>query len=156
NPGALVAGWPGKLDFAIDTQGRMTSRGPSARLDMSRLRGSLRGRPVSGQAALTLDPNKVVAGHLDVRSGESSIRVTGQQGSAMNVTAELDVAKLDDWIPQSTGHASGKFRITGRWPQIAVEGTASGGSIAVAEAAVEAVSVDVDIRNPLQPEGSLE
>ena len=44
DPGAFVAGWPGKLGFALDTQGELTEQGPSASLDLKDLAGTLRGR----------------------------------------------------------------------------------------------------------------
>ncbi len=30
DPGALVAGWPGKLGFALDTKGELQEKGPNA------------------------------------------------------------------------------------------------------------------------------
>jgi len=155
NPGAFIAGWPGQLDLTLASQGKLEPAGPSATLEMSRLNGTLRRRPISGRASLTLDPNKVIAGTLRLRSGGSLVELTGDHGKAMNVTADFNIATLDDWLPQSSGQLNGRFHITGRWPQLAIAGSAHGRKLAFGEAAVDAVNINADIKNPLHPEGKL-
>lgn len=154
DPGAIVAGWPGKLGFSLETKGELRDNGPNASLDLKNLDGTLRGRAIAGQAALTVNPQKVVAGTLNLSSGKSSISVDGRAGDSMDVDAQLDVASLADWVPQTTGSVNGKFHITGNWPRLAIAGAAQGRDIALGEYSVKTIDVKADVQNPQSPEGS--
>ena len=154
DPGALVAGWPGKLGFALDTQGELQEKGPSASLDLKNLDGTLRGRPIAGQAALTVNPQKIVAGTLRLSSGKSSVSINGRAGQSMDLDTRIDVASLEDWVPKTTGRVNGQFHITGAWPKLAVEGSAQGRDLAFGEYSAKSVDVKADVRNPQSPEGS--
>jgi translocation and assembly module TamB len=155
DPGAFFAGWPGKLGFALDTKGELTEKGPNASLDLKNLTGTLRGRSIAGNAALTLSPDKVIAGTLHVRSGKSAVSLTGRHGKAMDVDTEFDIASLDDWLPHAAGRLNGKFHVTGTWPRLAIEGGAQGRGLALGEYSVRAIDVAVDVKNPQSPSGSL-
>src|SRR5262249_13366571 len=102
DPGAFVAGWPGRLGFALDTNGELTEQGPSASLDLKDLAGNLRGRQLAGQAALTLSPQKVVAGNLNLSSGKSTVHLSGRGGETLDLDTELAIASLEDWVPKSS------------------------------------------------------
>jgi translocation and assembly module TamB len=154
DPGAIVAGWPGKLGFALDTKGELQEKGPNASLNLKNLNGTLRGRAIAGQAALTVNPQKVVAGTLNVSSGKSSVSIDGRAGQSMDVDTEFDVASLEDWVPKTTGVVNGKFHITGAWPKLAIQGGAQGHDIAFGEYSVKTVDVKADVQNPQSPEGS--
>lgn len=154
DPGAIVAGWPGKLGFALDTKGELLEKGPNASLNLTDLDGTLRNRPIAGQAALTVNPDKVIAGNLNLRSGRSSVALTGRAGTAMNADAQFNIASLDDWVPKTTGRLNGKFHISGTWPRLAVQGGAQGRNIAFGEYSVKAVDVTANISNPKSPSGS--
>jgi translocation and assembly module TamB len=154
NPGALVAGWPGKLGFALDTQGELPEKGPNASLNLKNLAGTLRNRPLAGQAALTVNPDKVIAGNLKLSTGRSTVALTGRAGESMNVDTQFDVASLDDWAPNLKGRANGRFHIAGKWPRLAIDGGAQGRDIVFGEYSVKAVDVTADVRNPQSPSGS--
>ena len=155
DPGQFLAGWPGKLGFTLDTKGTLQEAGPDASFDLKNLQGTLRGRALAGQAALTLNPQKVIAGHLNLRSGKSSLSLTGRGGKALDVDTQFDIASLDDWVPKSNGTLNGKFHIAGTWPALAIEGGAQGRNLAMGEYSVKAVDVTADVKNPQSPEGSL-
>ena len=154
DPGAIVAGWPGKLGFALDTKGELQDKGPNASLNLKNLEGTLRGRPIAGQAALTVNPQKVVAGTLKVSSGKSSVSIDGRAGQSMNLDTQLDVASLEDWMPKTTGRVNGRFHITGAWPKLAIEGSAQGRDLAFGEYSVKTIDVKTDVHDPQSPEGS--
>ena len=154
DPGAIVAGWSGKLGFALDTKGELLEQGPNASLNLKNLNGTLRSRPIAGDAALTVNPQKVVAGNLKLSSGKSSVSVAGRAGQSMNLDMLFDVASLEDWAPRTTGRLNGKFHISGAWPKLAVEGDAQGRDIAFGEYSVKAIDIKTDISNPQSPSGS--
>ena len=151
DPGQFLAEWPGQLGFVLDTKGKITPDGPDASFDLKNLQGTLRGRSLSGQAALTLNPQKVVAGDLALRSGKSSLTLTGRAGQSMNVDTGFDIASLDDWLPQSAGKLNGKFHISGKWPVLAIEGGAQGRDLAFHEYSAKAIDVTADVKNPQSP-----
>ncbi|MEP7243814.1 MAG: translocation/assembly module TamB domain-containing protein [Gammaproteobacteria bacterium] len=155
DPGAFVAGWPGKLGFALDTTGELTPKGPNASLNLKNLAGTLRGRAIAGQAALTLTPDKVVAGTLQLRSGRSTVSLNGHHAKALDIDTEFDIASLDDWVPKSAGRLNGKFHVTGTWPLLAIDGSAQGRGLAMGEYSVKAVDVNADVKNPQSPAGTI-
>jgi translocation and assembly module TamB len=154
DPGAIVAGWPGKLGFALDSKGELQEQGPNASLNLKNLNGTLRNRPIAGHAALTVNPKKVVAGNLQLSSGRSSVALVGRAGSSLNLDATLNVASLEDWAPNTTGSITGKFHIAGAWPKLAVDGDAQARDIAFREYSVKSVNVTADVKNPQSPSGS--
>jgi len=154
DPGALLAGWSGRLGFKIQSDGRIEAAGPSATLLLDELSGTLRGRQLSGKADLKLSPNKVVAGEARLRSGASSVHLTGEAGEALDVSVHLDIASLDDWLPDSQGRLSGDFDVVGRWPEVTVKGGARGSALGLADSSVQSVDLEFDINNPLQPSGT--
>jgi translocation and assembly module TamB len=155
DPGQFLVDWPGQLGFTLDTRGKVTPEGPDASFDLKDLQGKLRGRALAGQAALTINPQKVIAGNLNLRSGKSSLTLNGDSGTSMNVNTGFDIASLDDWVPKSSGRLNGKFHITGKWPLLAVEGGAQGRDVVWTEYSVKALDVTADMKNPQSPEGSL-
>ena len=154
DPGAIVAGWSGSLGFALETKGEVQEKGPNVSLNLRDLKGTLRGRGLAGQAALTVNPDKVIAGTLNVSSGRSTVSLEGRAGQSMNVDTQFDVASLEDWVPKTTGRVNGKFHITGAWPKVAVEGGAQGRDVAFGEYSAKAVDVTADVSNPQAPSGS--
>ena len=154
DPGAIVAGWPGSLGFALDTKGELLEKGPNASLNLRDLKGTLRGRALAGQAALTVNPDKVIAGTLNVSSGRSTVSLEGRAGQSMNIDTQFDVASLEDWVPDTTGRVNGKFHIAGTWPKLAIEGGTQGRDIAFGAYSVKAVDVTADVSNPQSPSGT--
>ena len=104
-----MAGWPGNLGFDLATSGELTEKGPAASLDLQKLDGTLRNRPIAGEAAITLGADKVVDGNLQLSSGRSTVALTGRAGESMNVDTQFDVASLDDWAPGTSGQSQRKI-----------------------------------------------
>ena len=154
DPGAILAGWSGRLGFSLDTQGELLDAGPNASFNLKNLNGTLRDRPIAGVAALTVNPQKVIAGNLKLSSGKSSVSLTGRAGKSMDLDTQFDVASLDDWAPKTTGRLNGTFHLSGTWPKLAVNGNAQGRDIAFGEYAAKAIDVKADIRNPQSPSGA--
>lgn len=154
DPGAFLAEWPGRLGFSLETEGRLTDAGPSARLEIPRLAGRLRDRSVAGEADLTLQPDRVLAGRLELRSGRSSIRLTGERGEQLDVRAVAEVATLDDWLPEAGGSLSVRATVRGTWPALAIDARARGSDIAVGETAVRRFEARASVANLEERRGS--
>lgn len=155
DPGAFAVAWPGRLYFDLATQGKMTDKGPDATLKLTDLRGRLRGRPISGNADMTLVPPYLPAGTLALNSGDSKLRVQAAKSEQIDATLALDVASLNDWLPNAGGEMAADFRVRGKWPDIAINGNASGRELHMDEMKANEFTLDADVNKPLEPDGSV-
>jgi translocation and assembly module TamB len=156
DPGAFAAEWPGALDFDLATNGTMTDKGPDATIKLDKLGGTLRKRPVSGDADLKLHPGYVVEGNLSLASGKSRVDIAGSRGTdETNATIKLAIASLADWVPDASGSLDGNFHVQGHWPKLAIAGTAHGASIAAGAASIAVVDVDANLASIEPPEGKV-
>jgi translocation and assembly module TamB len=153
DPGAFAVAWPGNLDFKLRSSGARRDDGVEASLQLDALRGRLRNRVVAGDADLRLAPDATLSGTLDLRSGQSRLRVAGRTDAA---TATIDVATLDDWLPGAAGRLHAQLAASGRWPALHVTGNAQGSELRAAEQHAGTLRLDFDITTPLHPEGSLQ
>ena len=64
NPGALLAGWDGKVDLEFLTRGQLAEAGPRGNLELKTLSGNLRGRPLAGQGKIDFAAPSLLAGDL--------------------------------------------------------------------------------------------
>lgn len=155
DPGAFAVEWPGSLRFQLTTQGKMTEQGPDATLKLAELRGRLRGRPISGDADMTLTPPYLPAGTLALNSGESRLRVQAAKSEQIDATIAVDVASLNDWVPNSGGELAADFRVLGKWPEISIKGDARGRELHMDEMRLNRLTLDADVNKPLDPEGAV-
>jgi translocation and assembly module TamB len=156
DPGAFAAEWPGALDFSLATSGTMTDQGPDATIKLDKLAGTLRKRAVSGNADLKIAPGYVVDGTLALASGKSRVDIAGRRGDeGMDATIKLAIASLADWAPDASGSANGDFRVRGKWPKMAVDGTLHGAGIATGSAEIGSLDLTAHVAEIDPPEGTL-
>jgi translocation and assembly module TamB len=153
DPGAFAVNWKGELDFALASTGQITEAGPDIKFLLQDLRGRLRARRLAGNADLHLTPDKVLAGVLNLSSGESRVRVEGRGGQAMDALVTLNVASLDDWIPDTNGRIDARYTVTGKWPELNISGNASASELRFVDTRAASVNVDLDVTNPSNPSG---
>jgi translocation and assembly module TamB len=155
DPGAFAVEWPGSLRFQLATRGKMTEQGPDATLKLTELRGQLRGRPISGDADMTLTAPFMPAGSLALNSGQSRLRVQAAKGERIDATISLDVASLNDWVPNSGGRLAANFHVLGKWPEVAIDGNARGNDLHLNEMHLQEIALTADVNKPLDPDGSV-
>jgi translocation and assembly module TamB len=156
DPGQLLAGWNGSLNFDIASHGTLPQNRPDVTLDIRKLNGVLRQRAIKGDGTLHLLPNKVIDGQLNVASGGSTVRIdaksTGAGDTAANaITLNLAVASMGDWLPNASGRLTGAFHVRGRQPKLSVDGQLQGQAIAYQQQRVASLQLDAnvpDISNP--------
>jgi len=173
DPGALLAGWDGRLDLEFNTRGRLAEAGPRGSLQLKTLSGNLRGRPIAGRGDITFAAPALLAGDLQLASGKSRVAVRGasNEGQRIDATVDLAIASLNDWVPDTGGSLTGRFRVRGVWPKLSIDGAADGNRLVVrtrdeegntgaarSEELVRVGSVHVAARvdTPLDPAGKLE
>lgn len=156
DPGAFAADWSGALNFDLATDGTLTDKGPDATIKLADLGGTLRKRPVSGSADLRIQPEYVVDGTLNLASGKSRVDVTGRGAAQQtDATIKLAIASLGDWMPDAGGTLDGSFRVQGKWPKLAIDGTASGSRLAVGENRIGSLKLGANVREIQPPQGTL-
>ncbi|TAM93834.1 MAG: pathogenicity protein, partial [Rhodanobacteraceae bacterium] len=157
DPGAVLAGWDGALDFALATQGTLTPQGPEATLKLDKTGGTLRGRNLAGSKAdLKLAPGNLLDGSLLLVSGNSRVQVNGKSGKQTDATVGLDIASLGDWLPHASGKLQGQFTIKGAWPKLAIAGQLRGRSLSEASRRIDGLQLTASIPNIAQPGGDLD
>lgn len=156
DPGAYAADWPGAIDFDLASKGQLTDNGPAATIQLAKLGGTLRKRPVSGSADLALEPGYVVDGKLDLVSGKSRIAAVGRGGDQTDATITLAIASLGDWLPDAGGALDGNFRVHGKWPQLGVEGKAHGAQLSLGETRIETLDLRAALDSIQPPQGKLD
>jgi translocation and assembly module TamB len=155
DPGAFAVAWRGKLGFDLASKGRMLEKGPEATAQLTQLRGELRGRPLSGNADVTITPPLIASGTVALDSGKSELRFRGRRGDSLDATLSLNVASLNDWVPNSGGQLRANFVVRGKWPELAIDGSASGSELHAATVRVDSLSAKADVADPRNPAGSL-
>jgi translocation and assembly module TamB len=168
DPGAFTAQWPGSLNFDLDTQGRISKDAPQdatladglqGTLVVNNLRGRLRGRDLGGRVNLQLSPGMVIAGDLDLRSGQSRIRLVGKHaegmGEEMDAVATIEVPSVNDWLPDTSGEVRGRITAQGRWPDLNVAGQLNGRALHIGTALqADTLALRWNIDTPAAPSGN--
>ena len=155
DPGAFAAAWRGRLGFDLASTGRMLEDGPEAALTLTQLRGELRGRPLTGNADLKVTPPLVASGTLALNSGKSELRFRGRNSERLDANISLNVASLNDWVPDSGGELQAAFVVRGKWPELTIDGDARGRDLHAANVRVESLTAQAKVADPRNPEGSL-
>lgn len=154
DPGAILAGWNGALDFKLTTQGALTPDGPQAAFKLTDVGGNLRGRNVAGSNAdFKITPTNLLDGSLSLVSGNSRILAKGTSGDKTNATITLAIASLGDWLPQTSGKLQGQFTIKGAWPKLAVAGQMHGNGLREGGRRIDSLQLSASIPDLSNPGG---
>ena len=157
DPGAILAGWNGAMNFMLATQGRITPKGPEATLKLDNAAGTLRQRSIAGSKAdLVIAPGNLLQGSLLLVSGNSRVHAAGRQGKRTDAIVTLDVASLGDWMPDASGKLHGQFTIKGSWPKLAVVGQLRGSSLREQAQSIDTLQLSASIPDVSKPGGDLD
>ncbi|MEO7072677.1 MAG: pathogenicity protein, partial [Rhodanobacter sp.] len=156
DPGQLFAGWTGALDFDVESAGSLPAGGPDVTLALHKLSGRLRARNVSGSGKLHLTPDEVLDGKLELASGRSTLRISGTPGRSNDISADLAVVSLGDWLPAASGRLDGQFNVRGKSPALSVNGQMRGAALAWHGQRVEALSLVVGIPDTSKIAGKID
>ncbi|MBU6417173.1 MAG: translocation/assembly module TamB domain-containing protein, partial [Xanthomonadaceae bacterium] len=157
DPGAILAGWNGALDFTLASDGKLTPQGPVATLKLDKVAGTLRQRSIAGSKAdLTITPDNMLQGSLLLVAGNSRIRAVSKHGVRTDATVTLNVASLGDWLPNASGKLQGEFTLKGSWPKLAVAGHLQGSGLHDGARSIDTLQLTASIPNLAQPGGDLD
>jgi translocation and assembly module TamB len=156
DPSQLLAEWPGALNLDLATEGKLAKDGPLGTFDLRKLDGTLRQRQLRGNGKLTLKPNEVVNGTLDLASGGSTVSLDARGDTANDATLKLAIASLGDWLPDAGGRLQGDISAKGNVPKLAVKANLRGSAIVYAGQKIDALTVDADVPDISTPGGKVD
>ena len=154
DPGAFAKEWPGAIDFDLSTTGKKEKAGASGQLTLSKLSGTLRQRTLAGSADLRFAAPLHVDGTLDLKSGNSSIALRGRGGEHTDVTVDLAIASLGDWLPQAGGGLRGNIALQGEWPRLDARGKLDATKLVLDGTRIENSAIAFDVRDVSAPSGT--
>ncbi|QWT20601.1 translocation/assembly module TamB domain-containing protein [Bacillus sp. NP157] len=156
DPGQLLAAWGGALNLDLSTEGRLVNDEPLGTLELRKLDGTLRQRPLRGNGKLELKPRQVVNGTLDLASGGSTISLDAKGDTSNDAQLKLAIASLGDWLPDAGGRLQGTINAKGNVPKLAVKADLRGNAIVYAGQKVDALTVNADIPDVSAPGGKFD
>ena len=156
DPGQLFAGWSGALDADIASHGSLPGAGPDASVEIRQLSGTLRQRAIGGSGQLHLSSNQVLDGSLRLTSGRSKLQLDARPGASNDVSVQLLVASLGDWLPDAGGRLDGHFSLRGRLPKLSVNGQLHGQALRWQQRRADRLRLIVGIPDLRRPAGKLD
>jgi len=113
DPGYFASGWNGDVSGNLASKGRQRADGGfQGTLDVPRLGGRLRDRPLDARGRFALDGDSG-EGELALTLGGSRVTAEGKVGATLAVQAALQPLHLADLLPGASGSLSGTLRLGG-------------------------------------------
>ena len=153
DPGAFVENWPGAVNFTLSTNGQMQNNGPAGRVQLHGLGGTLRQRALAGDADLRFAAPLRVDGTLTLKSGNSSVALRGRSGDRTDVSVDVAIASLGDWLPQTGGSVRGNIAAQGVWPRLDARGKLDVSKIVFGDTHVDTAAIAFDAHDLSTPSG---
>lgn len=119
--GVLAPQWPGRISAAFTTRGQLAPR--RIEVDIARLAGTLRGRPVSGSGSIRYAEGNLSVQQLALASGESRLRANGSLQAAGGLDFSLEVASFGALLNGSGGslEAEGNVALKEGFPELSLD-----------------------------------
>lgn len=157
DPGAILAGWDGAMDFNLATHGTITPKGPEVVVKLTDTDGTLRGRSIAGsEADVRISPGNLLDGSLRLVTGNSRIEARGTRGARTNAVIDVDVASLGDWFPGASGKLRGQFSVAGAWPALAIAGQLRGTALIHGGHRIDNLQLNGSIPDVSKPGGDID
>ena len=103
NPARVWPEWPGNIEAAFKTSGKIIQGELNASADISQLKGTLRDYPVTMQGRLGWQNNALSISRLNFSSGNSHLSATGHISEKLNLEWSLQSDDLAELYPQAKG-----------------------------------------------------
>lgn len=112
DPGRRWPQWPGSLSFAVDSNGH-TRNGLKATLNVKKLGGKLRGRPVQLRGRFDWENDALKLTDVTYTSADSQVAATGSLGESVRLDWQLKSKDLSDLHPDVHGALRAKGSLRG-------------------------------------------
>jgi len=144
DPGAYWKQWPGRLDIDIRSDGRWQST-HSLNIEVQKLRGSLRGYPVTGTGRIDYLDGRWNIAALQLTSGSANFAASGTLLNPWNVTWQFTAPQLGQLLPGARGQLQAKGTISGSTQQPRLTLDISGNNASWKELRVQSATLVTDI-----------
>ncbi len=124
DPGQRWPDWPGRLATHANSRGAVVDGELNLAARVEALSGTLRGYPVSGQAAVEFKNGNLDAQTVELRSGNSELYLAGQVGDAWALQWTLKAPDLEEALPGVTGRIEAQGSVTGPRTEPQLQGQA--------------------------------
>jgi len=113
DPGRFRAEWPGRIGFALDTEGRVIDGTPQLSLALRRLAGTLNGQKLDGGARAKLDGENLDLDELRLQWGQIQLQAGGKLAQRWDLGWSLKAPELAGTVPGVRGHVEAGGRLDG-------------------------------------------
>ncbi|MBM4214785.1 MAG: hypothetical protein FJ173_01255 [Gammaproteobacteria bacterium] len=153
NPGELRAALPGRLNFALDAQGRGFGKGGSISVDIKNITGRLRGASARGSGQLSIVHEALRFKDIDFSAGGLRLALDGEMSPRRNdLQFRLFADDLGVITENGQGRLSAQGALRGSPKAMKVHLDAEGEGIKLGDFSIRRLSADVD----LDPTGGAE
>lgn len=151
HPDSAWPEWKGVLSFAAGSKGELTGKGPVGEAALSKFKGTLRGYPVSAEAALSMKGENYHLQRLAMRSGSAALDASGKLADLWDLTWNLRAPDLAALWPDAIGSLAGDGTVGGPRLKPIAKAQLSGKGLAVQERKLKklALTVQVDLQDRL-------
>ncbi|MFO7953564.1 translocation/assembly module TamB domain-containing protein [Thioalkalivibrio sp.] len=145
DPSLVVTEAPGQLALALTSAGHLDADGtPRLEARLQRLEGTLLDQPVSGQAELGLEDQRLRLDRLDLALGRNTLTARGEWTDRLDFELQLDAPELDRAWPDLGGRLELDARITGDPDRPRVVAHGSGSGLRLADVTLDRLELDAD------------
>ncbi len=142
DPSVLAPAWPGAVNASFAFDGTRGTTQPIGSLVISKLGGTLRERPIAGEATIEFAEKRRFAGTGSLRSGESRVAFDKRNLDDARVALTLDVRSLADLLPNARGRIEGAIVVdTGASPP-SIDGNLTAAEVTYANIVIGALQLD--------------
>ena len=115
NPSPFVKDFPAKVDAKFQTTGQLKQGVPVVALDISQLKGQLRGYPVDAKGKLQWNgqTKALLVNELDALVGKNRLLAKGQATDQLQVEWQVDAPDLNQLHPKLKGNVKGNGTLHG-------------------------------------------
>ncbi|WP_213462116.1 translocation/assembly module TamB domain-containing protein [Thiocapsa sp.] len=113
DPGSLASEWPGNLGGRLTIRGSLEPAGPNLVAAIERFDGILRGYPVVASGSIAMVGETIRIEALNAASGPSSLQVSGQIDTTLDVSFDFESSDLASVAPEARGSLTARGKVSG-------------------------------------------
>ncbi|MCX4189184.1 translocation/assembly module TamB domain-containing protein [Methylophaga sp. OBS3] len=146
DPKLFVKNWPGNLSGQADFSFKQTAESlrEIALKDLV-LSGQLRERAFQLNADANMVNESVTLSRFDLKTGQSSVQLSGQLQPTLDAKWQLVSPNLNDFLPELTGTMEGSGNIAGELSAIRLKANLAGSDIHYEDMAINEVVVEANV-----------
>ena len=157
NPGHWQPEWSGNIGGTMSAQGSIDNGRNAARIDITRLHGTIRDYPVTLRGQLEWRDEILFLNSVELSSAASRIDVHGRISDSLSLDWRLDSPDLAELLPDAGGKLQLDGRLSGRRDAPRIEAHASGQALNLATLSISKIdgTVDMSLQQPWQTLGNI-